>query len=92
MLHVGFGACVNPLKIAAIVSSETSPVTRRIQAAREEGQLIDCTKGRKTRTAIFLESGQIVVSSITPVKLAVKWNEEIWLCGGAAAMRGEGTA
>jgi len=85
MLHVGFGAWVNPLKIAAIVPSETSPVIRRIQAAREEGRLIDCTKGRKTRAAIFLESGQIVVSSLTPVNLAAKMM-------GIAGMAGEGTA
>ncbi|MBP5298013.1 MAG: DUF370 domain-containing protein, partial [Lachnospiraceae bacterium] len=47
--HIGFGNIVNTDKIVAIVSPDSAPMKRLVQTAREEGNIIDATQGRKTK-------------------------------------------
>ena len=93
LLSVGFENRVNWNKIVAIVPSETSPAARQIQMAKKEGRLIDCTRGRKTRTVIFFESGQLATSAVSVNSLVARWK------GGkktvdtdSIVIEGEGTA
>jgi hypothetical protein len=93
LLSVGLESRVNKDKIVAIVPTGASPVMRQVQAAREDGRLIDCTKGRKTRSVIFLESGQVVISVVTVGKLASRWHGGAThkLVSSTSTIRGEGT-
>ena len=49
LIHIGFGNIVNTDKIIAIVSPEAAPIKRLVQKAKETGQAIDATQGRKTK-------------------------------------------
>lgn len=65
-INVGFGNMVSINKIVAIVSPDGAPVKRAVQVAKEEGQAIDVTHGRKTRAVIFMDSGQLILSALQP--------------------------
>lgn len=65
-INVGFQNYVNVDEIDAVTIVSTQPIRKRIKQADESSSLIDCTRSRKTRSAIFLKSGQIVLSHKNP--------------------------
>lgn len=65
-IHVGFGNIVNKSKVIAIVGPEGAPVRRMVSGARDGGTAVDATRGRKTRSVLFMEGGQIVLSALSP--------------------------
>jgi len=70
LINIGFGNIVSANRIIAIVSPESAPIKRIITDARERGQLIDATYGRRTRAVIVTDSGHVVLSSIQPETVA----------------------
>ena len=70
-LNVGFYNYVLSDKIVALVNSESAPMRRVIQEYRKSGRLIDATQGRKTKSVIFLEGGQVATSAL-PQDILVK--------------------
>ena len=70
-LNVGFYNYVLSDKIVALVNSESAPMRRVIQEYRKSGRLIDATQGRKTKSVIFLEGGQVATSAL-PQDVLVK--------------------
>ncbi len=74
-ISIGFGSIVNASKISAVVSPESAPVKRLIAESRQKGTLIDATYGRKTRSVIVMESGQLVLSLITAETIAQRLNQ-----------------
>ncbi|MGO1369541.1 MAG: extracellular matrix/biofilm regulator RemA [Senegalia sp. (in: firmicutes)] len=66
LISIGFGNIVSGNRIVAIVGSESAPIKRIIQEARERGMLIDATHGRRTRAVIITDSDHIVLSAIQP--------------------------
>ena len=70
LVHVGFGQVLAADRIVAIVTPGSSPTRRLIQQGREKGFTIDMTNGRRTKSVIFMDSGHIILSSVTPETLA----------------------
>ncbi|MGV2828881.1 extracellular matrix/biofilm regulator RemA [Myxosarcina sp. GI1(2024)] len=70
LINIGFGNIVSANRIIAIVSPESAPIKRIITEAREKGQLIDATYGRRTRAVIITDSGHVVLSAIQPETVA----------------------
>ena len=70
LVSVGFGNMVNSNKIIAVISPESAPVKRLIQAAKEEGSAIDVTQGRKTKSVIVMENGQYLLSALQTETIA----------------------
>ena len=68
LIHIGFGNIVNTDKIIAIVSPEAAPIKRLVQKAKETGQAIDATQGRKTKAVLVMENSQVVLSALLPGK------------------------
>ena len=66
LINIGFGNIVSANRVIAIVSPESAPIKRIISDARERGELIDATYGRRTRAVIVTDSGHIVLSAICP--------------------------
>ena len=73
--NLGFGNLVNANRLVAIVSPESAPIKRIIQEARDKGSLIDATYGRRTRAVIIMDSGNVVLSALTPEVLAARFEE-----------------
>ena len=74
LLNIGFGNSVNTAKITAVVSPEAAPVKRMVQAAKEEGRIIDATLGRRTKAVLVMEEGHIVLSALQPETIAKRFS------------------
>lgn len=70
LINIGFGNIVSANRIVAIVSPESAPIKRIISDAKERGQLIDATYGRRTRAVIITDSSHIILSAIQPETVA----------------------
>lgn len=70
LINIGFGNIVSANRVVAIVSPESAPIKRIVSDARERGQLIDATYGRRTRAAIVTDSGHVILSAIQPETVA----------------------
>lgn len=75
LINIGYGNVVLADKIVAIVSPESAPIKRMIQDAREKGNLIDASYGRRTRSVIISESNHIILSSVQPETIAGRIDE-----------------
>lgn len=76
LINIGFGNMISSSKLVAIVSPESAPIKRIIQEARDTGQLIDATYGRRTRAVIIMDSDHIILSAIQPETVAARLDEE----------------
>lgn len=70
LINIGFGNMVNSGKIVAIVNSDSAPAKRLIAKAKESGNIIDATQGRKTQSVIAADGGQIILSALLPETIA----------------------
>jgi hypothetical protein len=64
LLNIGFSSTVVLDRVVAIVSSNSAPMKRLKDEAREDRRLIDATRGRRTRSMIVLDSNHIVLSAV----------------------------
>ena len=70
LINIGFGNMVSANRLVAIVSPESAPIKRIIQGARDNGNLIDATYGRRTRAVIITDSDHIILSAVQPETVA----------------------
>ncbi|CAN1563244.1 Extracellular matrix regulatory protein A [Fimbriimonadaceae bacterium] len=70
VLNVGFYNFVLTDKIVALVSSESAPMRRAVQNLRKEGNVIDATQGRRTKSVIFTTGSTVILSAISQETLA----------------------
>ncbi len=76
LLGIGFGNLVSAERIVSIVSPESAPIKRMIQDVRERGSLIDASFGRSTKSVLIMDSGNVVLSALTPEVLAARLDEK----------------
>lgn len=72
---------VNTDKIISIISPDSAPAKRMIQRGKEQETLIDATQGRRTKSVLFTEQNQIILSALQPETLAGRFNggiEEVY--------------
>ena len=75
-INVGFGSVISAEKIVAIVASESAPIRRIVNQAKEAGSLIDATYGRKTRSVIIMDSGHVILSTLQSTTICERINSE----------------
>ena len=76
LINIGYGNVVLANKVVAIVSPESAPIKRIVQDARDKGNLIDATYGRRTRAVIITDSDHIILSSVQPETGAGRLDDE----------------
>ena len=76
LVNIGFGNMVSANRMIAIISPESAPIKRIIQDARERGNLIDATHGRRTRAVIITDSDHIILTYLQTETLANRIAEE----------------
>lgn len=74
LVNIGFGNVVNSNKIVGIISPDAAPIKRMVQSAKDAGNAIDATCGRKTKAVIVMESGHLVLSALLPDTIASRVN------------------
>jgi len=67
---------VSAERVISIISPESAPIKRMIQDSREKGLLIDASFGRSTKAVIVMDSGNLVLSALTPEVLSQRFSEK----------------
>ncbi|MCI8791373.1 MAG: DUF370 domain-containing protein [Eubacterium sp.] len=75
-VNIGFGNVVNSERVYSIVSPDAAPVKRLIQNAKDTGNAIDGTCGRKTKAVLIMENHMIVLSSLLPETIVARMNAD----------------
>ena len=75
LVNIGFGNMVSAARIVAVIGPDSAPVKRMIADARDRGNLIDATYGRRTRSVILTDSDHIVLSAILPETVSGRLEE-----------------
>lgn len=73
LINIGFGNMVNANRLIAVVSPDSAPVKRIVQDAKEKGNLIDATHGRRTRAVIITDSDHVILSYLQTETVANKF-------------------
>ena len=76
LINIGFGNMVSAGRMVAIVSPESAPIKRMISEAKEKGNLIDATHGRRTRAVIITDSDHIILTYLQSETVANRISEE----------------
>ena len=66
LINVGYGNMVSVNHIIAIVSPDSAPIKRMVQDAKERGNAIDATFGRRTKAVIITDSDHVILSALRP--------------------------
>ena len=66
LVNVGFGNFVSPDRLIAAVDPESNPIKRVITQSKDSGKLIDATYGRKTKAVLIMDSGHVILCSLSP--------------------------
>lgn len=74
LINIGFGNMVNANRLIAVVSPDSAPVKRIVQDAKEKGNLIDATHGRRTRAVIITDSDHVILSYLQTETVANKFD------------------
>lgn len=70
LINIGFGNMISAGRLVAVVSPDSAPIKRMVQEARERGNLIDASYGRRTRAVLITDSDHVVLSALQPETLA----------------------
>ncbi len=78
MVNIGLGNSVNADKIVAVVSPEAAPIKRMVQNAKENGNCIDATLGRRTRSVIITEEDFVILSGLQADTINRRVNTDVF--------------
>ena len=76
LIHVGFSGAVAANRILVIASPGTAPIKRLIRSANQRGLTINMTHGRKTKAAIVLDTGHVVLAALQPETIASRLHQQ----------------
>ena len=77
LINIGFGNIVSANRIIAIISPESAPIKRIVQEAKDKGNAVDATYGRRTRAVIIMDSGHVILSAVQPETVAARLDKDI---------------
>lgn len=72
LIPIGYGNFVAAGRILAAVAPDSAPVRRSVSEARKQGQVVDATAGHRTRSVLFMDNGQLVLSALVPETVAAR--------------------
>ncbi len=77
LVNIGFGNIVSANRIIAIVSPESAPIKRMVQEAKDKGNAIDATYGRRTRAVVITDSDHLILSALQPETVASRLDKNL---------------
>jgi hypothetical protein len=70
-VNIGFGNIINSKKIVSMLTSDSAPAKRIVAGAKEKGNIIDATQGRRTRAVIVCDQ-HVVLSALMPETITAR--------------------
>ena len=77
LVNIGFGNMANASRILAAVRPDAAPIKRMVQSAKDAGQCVDATCGRKCKSVLVMDNGHLVLSALLPETILGRMNQEI---------------
>lgn len=75
LINIGYGNVVNSDKIISIINPDSAPIKRLVQTARDNGNAVDATQGRRTRSVIITDSYHVILSALMPETIASRFHD-----------------
>ena len=75
LINIGFGNIVSAGRIISIVSPDSAPIKRLVQA-KDSKMAIDATYGRRTRAVLIMDSGHVILSAVQPETVAGRLDKD----------------
>ena len=75
LINIGFGNVVAAGRLITVVSPDSAPIKRIIQDAKQKGNLVDATYGRRCKAVLFTDSDHIILSAVSPETIANRIDE-----------------
>lgn len=76
LINIGYGNYAAREKVVLVLKPDSAPVRRMTANAREEGKLIDASSGKKTRSVLIMDNGNVVLSALASETMAEKFHEK----------------
>ncbi|MBO5212667.1 MAG: DUF370 domain-containing protein [Clostridia bacterium] len=73
-INIGNGNMVLDRRVVALISPDSAPAKRTVGEAKENGRIIDCTSGRRTKSVLITDSDHVILSSLSPERVANRLN------------------
>ena len=73
LVNIGFGSMVAAGRVLSILAPDSAPIKRIIQEAKDRGMLIDASYGRKTKSALLMDTDHVILSAASPETLTDRW-------------------
>ena len=73
LINIGFGNTVVAGRVIAVVHPKSSPMKKLKESAKSARKLIDVTEGRRTRAIIITDSSHVILSSVQPETLMMRF-------------------
>ncbi|MBQ2810207.1 MAG: DUF370 domain-containing protein [Clostridia bacterium] len=74
LINIGFGNMILDKRIVALISPDSAPAKRAVAEAKENGRIIDCTSGRRTKSIIITDTDHVVLSALSSDAVASRIN------------------
>lgn len=75
-IQIGFGNIVSAQRLISVVGSESAPVRRLVQDARDRGILIDASSGKKCKAVLIMDSEHIILSAMSVEEITTMLDRE----------------
>lgn len=75
LINIGYGNVVNTGKVISVLNPDSAPVKRLVQNAKDNGNAVDATQGRRTRSVIITDSSHVILSALLPDTIAGRFND-----------------
>lgn len=72
LFDVGYGNLISSSRVICALRFDSLPTKKLVNLARENGNLIDATCGKKTLTVLVLDTDHIVLSSLDSETICAK--------------------
>ncbi|HIJ78007.1 MAG: DUF370 domain-containing protein [Desulfobulbaceae bacterium] len=73
LINIGFGNAILSSRVLAVVHPKSSPMKKLKEEAKAQKKLIDVTEGRRTRSIIILDTNHVVLSSVQPETITMRF-------------------
>lgn len=76
LINVGHDTYVQPKYVRVVMLASSAPAKRIVKYATEHGLILDGTFGKRTRSLLMLDTGQVVLSSLRAMTVKARLRGE----------------
>ncbi len=74
LVDIGYGNMIAAERVIAVCSPDSAPLKRLVSEAKENGEILDVTCGKRTKCVIILDEDTVVLCALPPEKVAERIN------------------